>query len=121
MDLMKAAQLAPRGVAKIAISGLDSYKGRDKQIDALIKKKADLLKLVDLYTGDGNFKVAIDKNAKTNTVTARATGKSLSEVVPISSLIPVGAVMFFGMRSSSAMSTPPVAPPVKQATPPKKK
>jgi hypothetical protein len=111
MDLMKAAQLAPRGVAKIAISALDSYKGKDKQVDALIKKKADLLKLVDLYTGDGNFKVAIDKNTKTNTVTARATGKTLSEVMPISSLMPVGAMMFFGMRSSSPISTPATSTP----------
>lgn len=120
MDLMKAAQLAPRGIAKIAISALDSYKGKDKQVDALIKKKADLLKLVDLYTGDGNFKVAIDKNTKTNTVTARATGKTLSEVVPISSLMPVGALLFFGMSTGGAVSTPATMQPM-QSTPPKKK
>ncbi len=121
MDLMKAAQVAPRGVAKIAISALDSYKGTSKQVDALIKQKANLLKLVELYTGDGNFKVAIDKNAKTNTVTARATGKSLSEVMPIASLIPVGAVMAFGTLRTSVSAPPPATVKPVQATPPKKK
>ncbi len=109
MEIMRAAQIAPRGAAKIAIAGLDAYKS-NKQVAAMLKRKGDLLKLIDAYTGDGNFKIDILKNPKSNGVTARATGKRLSEVVPLASMLPVGALVFLS-RSSSSPPPPPSPPP----------
>ena len=73
------------------------------------------MKLVETYTGDGNFKVQIDKDPRTNRVTARATGKSLSEVVPVGFMLPA-AVAGLVMRSAPA----PMAPPPALAVPPGK-
>ena len=61
LEILKAMQIAPRGFAKVALGGLDSYKGKDKQVDELIRRKADVLKIVESYTGDGNFKTTIDR------------------------------------------------------------
>jgi len=111
MDMLRAAQVAPRGFAKILMGALESYRG-NKQVDELIKRKADLWKIVESYTGDGNFKVAIDKNPATLRLTARATGKSLSDVIPAGMMLP-GAMFFLVSRSAPAqpvMSQPAVAP-----------
>ncbi len=115
VDLMRAAQIAPRGIAKILLAAIDSYKGQDRQIDEVIKRKADIWKIVEAYTGDGNFKVAVNKDPTRNSLTVRCTGKSLSEVLPAGLLAPASALMLFGMRSSSA---PPPVP--MQAVPPAK-
>ncbi len=116
VDLMRAAQIAPRGIAKILLAAVDSYKGQDRQIDEVIKRKADLWKIVETFTGDGSFKVAVNKDPSKNSLTVRCTGKSLSEVLPAGLLAP-GAVFLFGMRSP-AMSSPAVVPA--QAVPPAK-
>jgi len=130
MDMLRAAQIAPRGFAKILMGALESYRG-NKQVDELIKRKADLWKIVESYTGDGNFKVAIDKYPATLRLTARATGKSLSDVVPAGMMLP-GAMFFLVSRSAPpqpVMVRPPAtpaprlspsqkAPPPKPATPP---
>ncbi|MBA3502794.1 MAG: hypothetical protein H0T65_20700, partial [Deltaproteobacteria bacterium] len=107
-DMMRAAHVAPRGAAKIMMGALESYRG-NKQVDELIKRKADLWKIVESYTGDGNFKVAIDKNPATLRLVARGTGKSLSDVVPAGMLLP-GAVLLLVGRS-------PREPDMKQAAP----
>lgn len=106
VDLLRSAQVAPRGFAKIALAALDSYKGVDPKIDALIAHKADLNKIVASYIGDGQFKSKIDKDSKTMRVTVRLTGKSLSEVVPVGVVIPMMAFGFFIEHSAA------VAPPV---------
>src|SRR5262249_43289756 len=49
IDLLRAAQVAPRGVAKLALGALESYKGSDPRIDQLLGHKADLMKIVDTY------------------------------------------------------------------------
>ncbi len=121
LELMKAAQIAPRAVAKIALGGIDSYKGTSKQIDALIARKADVLKLVDTYTGDGNFKVSINKDPSKLRLDVRATGKSLSEVVSAGMFLP-GAAMFLlmGRNASSISQQQPMeqVEPAKPAKPP---
>ena len=106
LDLLKAMQIAPRGFAKIALGAIDSYKGRDKQIDELIRRKGDVMKIVDTYTGDGNFKTSISKDAKANKLTVRATGKTLSEVVPAGFVIPAGIAGWLTMSSRSAPPPP---------------
>jgi hypothetical protein len=82
IELMRAAQIAPRGMAKLAVAALDSYAGKSPDIDQLIKHKADIIKVVEMYTGDGTFKATVDRDAKAKSVIVHATGKSLSEVLP---------------------------------------
>jgi hypothetical protein len=118
VDLMRAAQIAPRGIAKILLAALDSYKGSDKIVDQIIARKADIWKIVESYTGDGNFKVAVNKDPTKNRLDVRCTGKSLSEVLPAGLVLPGAALSLVGMRKSP-MSTPPAMPV--QATPPAKK
>ncbi|MDQ3364325.1 MAG: hypothetical protein M3680_02700 [Myxococcota bacterium] len=112
MELLRAAQIAPRGFAKIMMGALESYRGTSKPIDELIRRKADLSKIIESYTGDGNFKVQIDKNPAALRLTARATGRYLSEVVPAGFFIPVGAFGWLMVRKD------PMPPPSSIATPP---
>jgi hypothetical protein len=100
-------------MAKILIAGLESYRGTNRQVDQLLRRKADLVKIVDAYTGDGNFKVQIDKDPRRLKLTARATGKSLSEVVPAGLLLPGAALAVFGLseQKSATMAMPPPPPP----------
>ena len=123
VDLMRAAQIAPRGIAKILLAAIDSYKGQDRQIDEVIKRKADIWKIVETYSGDGNFKVAVNKDPIKNRLDVRCTGKSLSEVLPAGLVGPGMAFFLLVGRSTSSMATPAIAvPPAQptQATPPKK-
>lgn len=106
LELLRAAQIAPRGMAKIALGAIDSYKGVDKHIDEVIKHKADVMKIVESYTGDGNFKISINKDAAKLRLDVRATGKSLSEVVPAGLLLPT---MAFGLLVESREPPPPPA------------
>lgn len=112
LDLLRAAQIAPRGVAKIAMGALDSYRGTTPQVDTLIAHKADLMKIAETYTGDGSFKVASDKNPKTLRLTVRATGKTVSEVVPFGLVVPLGIVGYLSQSHAATATTPVmVAPP----------
>jgi hypothetical protein len=121
MDLLRATQIAPRGFAKIAMGALESYRG-NKQVDALVRRKADLWKILDSYTGDGNFKVQIDKDPARLRLTARATAKSLSEVLPAGLLLPgmLWAVVMRGGAEKQSASAPAIAvPPPAPARPPR--
>ncbi len=119
IDIMRAAQIAPRGFAKILLGAIDSYKGTDKQIDDIIKHKADLMKIVETYTGDGQFKAQVDKDPKSFKLSVRLTGKSLSEVVPLGGLLPVAALGFVmersaGEKDATGVVPPPLPPPAKK-------
>jgi hypothetical protein len=102
IEMMRAAQIAPRGMAKILMAGLESYRGTDKMVDEVLQRKADIMKIVEAYTGDGNFKVKLDKNPTTLRLDVRATGKSLSEVLPAGFMLPMAAFATFGMRKKEA-------------------
>lgn len=106
LELLRAMQIAPRGFAKIALGAIDSYRGKDKKIDELIRHKGDVMKIIESYTGDGNFKTKIDKDPKTNKLTVRATGKSLSEVVPAGFFIPAGVIGWLTVRMNAAPPPP---------------
>jgi hypothetical protein len=130
IELMRAGHIAPRGLAKLALGALDSYKGVDKNLDELLKHKADLLKVVESYTGDGNFKVKLDKDVAKLRLTVRATGKTLSEVLPAGFMVPgvMWSVLMRGSAKEAAraeMTVPPPAPAPRPASPgltaPKKK
>ncbi len=128
IDILRAAQIAPRGMAKIALGALDSYKGTNKQIDDLVRRKADIMKIVDMNTGDGQFKAQVDKDPKTLKLSVRLTGKTLSEVVPAGGLLPLGGFAYLfmlresgpKMESSMPPPTPLPAPAKKQGTAPKR-
>jgi hypothetical protein len=106
-DLLRAAQIAPRGFAKIVLGALESYRGINKQLDAIVTHKADITKIVDAYTGDGSFKVKIDKDPRALKLTVRLTGKSVSEVVPFGVVVPMGVIGFLTARSPATMPPPP--------------
>jgi len=124
VDVLRAGQIAPRGVAKIAMGAIDSYRGASAQVDDLIKHKADIMKLVEAYTGDGNFKVASDKNTRALRLTVRATGKTISEVLPIGLVLPAAIVGFMAARAGAAEAEPmpmmvaPPGPPGPMTAPP---
>jgi hypothetical protein len=111
LDLLRAAQIAPRGIAKIAMGALESYRGTSAQIDELIKHKADLAKIVETYTGDGSFKTTIDKNPRTLRLNVRATGKSVSEVVPFGLVMPAALVGYLQARRAPEPAPMIVEPP----------
>lgn len=122
IELLRAGQIAPRGVAKIVLAGLASYRGTEKMIDEVLNRKADIMKIVESYSGDGNFKVKLDKNPAASRLDVRLTGKTLSEVVPAGALIPLGAFAWFGVRSKPEMSEPmemtaPATTPVRPGKP----
>jgi hypothetical protein len=126
IDILRAAQIAPRGFAKIVMGALESYRG-NKQVDELIKHKADIWKLVETYSGDGQFKAAVSSDARSLKLSVRLTGKSLSEVLPLGGLLPFGVGAFFSLRAPAAPMPPPAAiavPPLPAPTttpPPAKK
>lgn len=106
LELMKAGHIAPRGIAKMMLGGLESYRGTNKQIDDVLRRKAEVMKVVETYTGDGNFKQTITKDPKTLRLTVRAQGKSLSDVVPAGLALPAVGFLFFGRSAKMEMSPP---------------
>ncbi len=126
IDLLRAAQVAPRGFAKVLLGAIDSYKG-DPRVDQIIAHKADIMKIVDSYVGDGQFKTKVDKDPSGLRLNVRVTGKSLSEVVPLGVVVPMGLVGMLVMREPAkpaqiavppppgrAVAPPPAAPPAKK-------
>ena len=116
IEILRAFQIAPRGFAKVMLGALESYRGTNKQVDDLIKRKADVQKLVESFSGDGNFKAQVNKDAAKLKLTVRLTGKTLSEVLPAAGIIPLGVLGFVsGRAESSRIEAPPpsqiVAPP----------
>jgi hypothetical protein len=112
LEVLRAAQVAPRGIAKIMMGAVESYRGVDPKLDELIEHKAELLRLVENYTGDGNFKATVDKHPKTLQLTVRATGKTLSEVLPLGLFLPAGVVAWL------SFGEPRTAPVMREATSP---
>jgi hypothetical protein len=105
IDLLRAAQIAPRGLANVAIGGLESYRGSDRHIDEVLKHKAELMKLVDTYVGDGKFKTQLDKDPRTNKVTVRLSDRSLSYVLPLAGMVP--AVVVGALLAKQELAPPP--------------
>jgi hypothetical protein len=118
VDILRAAQVAPRGLSKILLGALESYRG-DPHVDELLRRKADLVKIVDAYIGDGTFKAKVDADAKTLRLSVRLTGKSASDVVPFGVILPAFVVGV--LVSEESRSPPPMkisAPPMPPSPPP---
>jgi hypothetical protein len=111
---MRAFAIAPRSAAKIMLSAIDSYKGKIPMVDQMIANKANILATVQSsYSGDGNFKVTQNVDAKALRVTVRATGKTLSEVAPMGLFVAGGASAWL-MGSSPSRTAPPMTKPALQ-------
>ncbi|NVB81659.1 MAG: hypothetical protein HOV81_24910 [Kofleriaceae bacterium] len=121
VDLLRAAQIAPRGFAKILMGGLESYRGTNKQVDDLLRHKADVLKIVDSYTGDGKFQASVNADSKSLKLTVRLTGKSVSEVLPMGGFLPLAGVFLFAGRAESTPPTMQMPAPAPLPPPPAKK
>lgn len=106
VDLLRAAQIAPRGMGKLALGALESYKG-DKRVEDLLRHRDELLKVVAMYSSDGQFKVKTDKDPAKLTLTVRATGKTASEVLPLGFLAPLAAFGYFVERGGQVTTQPP--------------
>lgn len=127
IELMRASQVAPRGVAKMAAAALESYRGTSKQLDEVIRRKEELLKLVDSFTGDGKFAATINADPKALRLDVRATGASFSQVAPFGLAAPLFGAAFFWMSFGEPMeeimeAPPPPRPmpaPAKKPPPPK--
>lgn len=114
IEVMRAAQIAPRGFARMAAASLDSYRGKSKEIDELIRRKADLLKLVDSFSGDGKFAATVNADPRTLRLDVRATASSFSHVAPFGLFIPFAGFAYFGLRASApepVMESPRIQPP----------
>jgi hypothetical protein len=127
IEVMRAAQIAPRGVARVLLGALESYKGTDRRVDEVLRRRADILKIVDGFTGDGNFKVKLDRDPRTLRLDVRLTAKSLSEVLPAGLLLPGFAAGLWFSRAESSVAYPPppmpaqgggLKPPAKKHAPP---
>lgn len=111
LELMKAGHIAPRGMAKLMLGGLESYKGTNKQIDEVLRRKAEVMKVVETYTGDGNFKQSITKDPKSLKLVVRAQGKSLSDVVPAGFALPAAGFLLFTRGAPPSMDPPTMVSP----------
>ncbi len=90
IDLMRAAQIAPRGFFALATAALPSYQGLDHDLDTLIAAKDKLATAASELIGDGTFTAKVKLDGRTVTVTA--IGKKLSDVVPLSMILGFGAI-----------------------------
>ncbi len=111
IDLMRAAHLAPRGVAQIAVAALPSYARMSKEIDAIIGAKDQLMTAVWDLTGDGKFAARVKLDG--NLVTATATGKKFSDVVPASFVVGLAGIGFLTAGKSEDKAPAPPAKAVK--------
>jgi hypothetical protein len=89
IELMRAGHVAPRGLTKLLVAALDAYAGVTPELDELIAHKGDLTALVETYSGTGEFESSIKKDKKARTLTVRATGEKLSDVIPFAAIVPL--------------------------------
>lgn len=112
IEVLRAAQIAPRGFADIALGSLESYRG-DRRVAPLLAHKAELIQLADTYIGDGTFKAQLDKDPRTNKVTVRLSDRSLAHVLPLGGVLPMVAAGALFMRAEKQADEMPMrmAPP----------
>ena len=103
LDLFRASHIGTRGMARVALAALYSYRGKVKEIDAILQHENELMSVLSAFTGNGKFKTVVDKKPKKFTVSVKATGKKLSDVLPLMGILPgIGAAVFMGMSAEKA-------------------
>lgn len=131
IELLRAFQVAPGGVSKIMLGALESYRGTSKQVDDVLRRKADVQKLVAQYTSDGNFKAQVNKDPAKLRLTVRLTGSTLSQVVPALGLAQLGLLGWLSLTGAPetdlqgpaqiVVPPPPRSSPPPRAVPPAQK
>jgi len=121
LELMRASHLFARGIARLALAAVRTHARSQPKLAPIVAREKELLRLVDQLTGNGKFAATVSRGAAKNTVTVKATGRSLSDVVPVAGVFPLaaaGAWFALGtrkeasppMESSAAAAAPPPAP-----------
>ena len=120
LDLMRAGHLFARALARLVLSGVRTHARSQPSLQAIVAREKDLLRLVDQLTGDGRFSASVSRAPGKNTVTVKATGRTLSQVVPVAAVFPLAAAgALFGVArrkeaiapAETSASAPPVAAP----------
>jgi len=107
LDLMRASHLFGRAIARLVLSGVRTHARSQPKLQAIVAREKELLHLVDQLTGDGKFAASVSRGAAKNTVTVKATGRTLSQVVPIAGVIPLAAAgAFFGLAARKEATAP---------------
>lgn len=106
LDVFRASHIGSRGLARLALSAMYSYRGKVKEIDAILQHENELMAVLNDFTGNGKFKTNLKKNAKKFTVSVKATGKKLSDVLPLMGIVPgIGAAAFMAVSGGSSSDT----------------
>ena len=114
IELMRAAHVAPRGIAELVVAALPSYVGQSPELDDAIKHKDQILAAVNELTGDGKFQSSVKQSG--NVVTVTTKGRRLSDVVPIGLAMGLGGIgAMTAATKAPAMATP--AQPGRPASP----
>jgi hypothetical protein len=93
IQVLRAGHLLMRGLTKLFLAAVDSY-AQNKDAAQIIAHKTELLRIVEQWSGDGNFNASVEKKDGERRVGVRLTGKTLSEVVPVAGIaILVGAAV----------------------------
>jgi len=102
LDLFRSGHFAARGFARVALSALRSYAGQEPAIDMILRHQDELMKLVTSVTGDGKFRVDFKRQPGKRSITVKATGQKLSDVLPVAGVMPlVGAGMWLALSGGS--------------------
>lgn len=101
LALFRSMHFGARGLAKVVLSVVDSY-ASVPQVAMIAKHKKDILAMVNGLTGSGKFKVTWKKNPRTKSMEVRATGKSLSSVIPMAGLVPLMAAAWLTQGKDEA-------------------
>jgi hypothetical protein len=118
IDLMRAAHLAPRGMAQVAVAALPSYARMSKELDAVVAARDQVMAAVWDLTGDGKFSARVRVDG--TLVTTVATGKKFTDVVPASFVVGLGAIGFLTSGRAMDDKAPAMAHPPARAVPPRK-
>jgi hypothetical protein len=108
--VLRGAHGLTRGGARLLFAVLASY-ASDADAALLMRYQADLIKLIDGWSGDGTFAAKLDRSERERTVTVTASARTLAEIVPLVAAVVPGALLFIVERSAPVMPPPPPPPP----------
>jgi hypothetical protein len=121
LELMRAGHLGTRGLVRLVLAGLGSYVSQSPEVAAIDRHQADILRVVESFTGDGTFQAKVDRDAAGRTVSVRAWDKELARVVPgVGAAVIAGALFAVASGGTVKMESKAAAPAAKPAAAPRK-
>jgi len=117
LDLMRASHLFARAFGRLVLSGVRTHARSEPKLAAIVAREKELLALLDSVTGDGRFAASVQKNGGKKMVTVKATGRKLSDVVPVVGVL-VAAGAGFALFERGRVETPPPMAASSQAAAP---